>query len=611
MKSLIESIYSNIKFDRQGYGYSSNQNIPSNSQNRPTLNNIGRSNPIEMDPCADLYGWQKQLVDKLKENKDIYILSGPGSGKTAPVICYWINNIINIHTNGLVNSQEFSNFMKLLTHPETIPQVMWMVPIKNLGANIEQEMIERFTSIILQILNKSCSMIQNPLNPSDVDLKFDNNELPIKEIINSMSSFGRFNNKLLLSFIDGNNQVSNNNISEFKTMLGQLVKNYVKNALVGRIEDQIYSVDIVSQSIQSPKPFIIAIYESAKGIISKLDKLKLIVFDEAQRITGGREEDSTRAAQIGDSIHKVLFHNNGRNAKIAMLSGSTNPKTAMNVMHYFNIAYKRDFPIGPYQTPSNVTNPSDIRVFPMANLNDYYTQLRIIQTALAGGGLRKGGIVFIIFGKEKINRLIDQLTPTERGYIQPGKNMETSKNSLFNVKKDSSIISDPGDINEISDDRLRRAASNGLGYLYRPEEMTPAHQKDTTIIQNLFRTGKIKVIFATDAVREGINITCNEMYIPTILKPPDNKEMDAGSLKQLINRVGRKKDKYATIYTDAKFVGTISKALSQDSDLDEEPFVLPGSSLEKIEAGLNYGINLPIKAAKQFYDSFVKAFNNS
>ena len=604
MKPLTEIFGARI-YDRTGYGQpippAVSGAIPNSLGSAPArVNGPNMSiGIIEVDPCATLYGWQAQLASMLNNpQQDLYILSGAGSGKTAPVICHWVNRILEISTSQAPINQ---NLLRLVTNPQSIPQVLWLVPIKNLSANIEQEMIERFVAIILQILNRTGYLDSNSGN-----MVFANDILNMDTIIRSMSTFGGGESRDLVFSMIQNNQVESHRIEEFKTVLGQLVLTYVKNALVGRIEEGINTVKI--NHTGPPKPFVISIYESSKNIVKDMDHLRLIIFDEAQRIQGGSDADDRRAAQIGDSIHKILFNDNGRRAQIVMLSGSTSKATASNVMHYFNMTYGRRFDTEPYQTPANVTNQSDIRVFPMNGLNDEYKQLQIIHTALAGG---ENGIVFVIFGKDKINRLIDKLAPTEHGYAHPGKSLKTSKGSLYNTRDDISQIVKPGDISDIDDDRLRRAASNGLGYLYRPEELTPARQHDTSIVQKLFLAGTIRVLFATDAVREGINITCNEMYIPTILLPPDRREMDAGSLAQLINRVGRKTNKYATIYTDPKYVGNIVKALSNDSTgFGEQPFILPGSTRTKIEAGLNYGLHIPVEAAKDLGRSFIRAFNN-
>jgi hypothetical protein len=627
MKSIIEGIFKYANWsDRTGYGgpatpQSPNANIPSAQPlNSP---NLFKGPNLEVDQCANLFGWQQQVVNILNNPKqDLYILSQAGSGKTAPVICHWVNKILNLSTSHHIDSQDFINFLE---HPERTNQVLWLVPIRNLGVNIEEEMIQRFTAIILQIINRSCATVQSTTDPNSVDLIFSSSpNFNILQIISALSNYGSTQIRQILigapgqpnsGLIQKNTQMIGQNnptviskdIPEFKTNLGILVKSFVENALVGRIQEGWNRTKLGHAG--GLKPFVISIYESASNIIDDFDKLRLIIFDEAQRIQGGSESDDKRAAQIGDSIHKVLFHHNGRNAQMIMLSGSTSSKTANNVIHYFNLAYDRRFENqGLFQTPEGVTNPADIRVFPMSGLSDRYKQMQIVKTALAGGNLRKSGIVFIIFGKNRINALIDQLVPTERGIVNPGKKLSTTVGSLYS-KSDVDEITKPGEINDILDDRLRRAASHGLGFLYRPEELTPDREHDTKIIQNLFRNGTIKILFATDAVREGMNITCKEMYIPSILLPPDRRKMDEGSLAQLINRTGRKEGTYATIYTSPEFVGDITRALSKDSDrFGEQPFVLPMSAKGKLEAGLNYGANIPVYAAKDFYKAFRQAF---
>jgi len=623
MKSFIEeSILSNFRYDqhRTGYGQPTvptpilNPNSPSNiGPQQPQFVSSDLSlTPIEMDPCQRLHGWQQQLVGLLGGNDDVYVLSNPGSGKTAPVICYWINNILGISTRGRLNDDTAT---RLLFTPHQCPQVLWLVPIKALSANIEEEMIERFTSIILQMINKVCSIVSTPNDPSNYyidlsvggqyDRNIGNRTVTFMElIIQSLSRFGsgRQIGQNLIHMIF-NNAIRPKQASEFKDLLSQLVKNYVENALVGRKEEGISTTTIISRESsisKQPKPFIIAIYESAQNIIKQFTNLKLMIFDESQRIQDSENID--RVKNIVGSIHNVLSHPNGINSKLVLLSGSTNRKSAENLIHFFNVAYHRKFR-DTYQTPEDVKNPSYIRVFSMSNLNDEHTQLRIAQNVISGNSLDNSSVVFIIFSKKRINNLIDRLAPSEIGYSDPRERLKVERGHLFNHKTDVSTITDQKNILDISDERLRRATSNGIGYLYRPEELTPQRQRDMVIIQNLFRNGKIKILFATESVKEGINITCNTIYIPTILLPPNNREMNTDSLTQLINRVGRRSDKYATIYTDQKYVKNITFALSSSPDkFNIEPFLQPGFLNKYIRGGLNYKINLPIQIIINLYN---------
>ncbi len=597
---IFEGIFAQQSYDRTGYGSPVNFPIPVGfaSPSPGTLDVL--NNPIQIADYK-LRDWQLQIVHKLEQTastgkkKDVYILSQPGSGKTYPVIWYWVNKILGINTEEKqLSSTTITNLEKLISKPQDIPKVLWLVPIKSLNANFEQEQTQRFTTIILQILNKTCTI---DTTTGDIIFPKDPRQglsLTFERIIKNFATYGGQISGVILSSIqrdqNGDGRVPIQRVPEFKTSLGQLVVNYVRNTLVGRKEEGVNTIKI--NQTEFAKPFVISIYESASGIISDMNNLELLVFDEGQRLQGGDKDADKRAKQIGDNIHEVLNNTNGENARIVMLSGSVNPITAANVMHYFNIAYNRSFDNMPHQTPATAVNPSNIRITPQSGLNDIHKQAQIISSHLASGN--KEGIVFVIFGKQRINDLIDMIAPKDRGYIDPKGNLKTSKKGgIFDHKSDIRQITSPGSINDITDDRLRRAAGHGIGYLYRPEELSSARIHDSLIIQNLFIARIIKVVLATDAIREGINITCDKMYIPTIINPVSQKEADLGSLTQLVNRTGRTMNKYAEIITDPKFVSQIEQAFTGDmSRFSEEPFVLPKSKIQKIEASTSYIIGL-------------------
>ncbi|MFA7507377.1 MAG: DEAD/DEAH box helicase, partial [Bacilli bacterium] len=99
----------------------------------------------KIDRCKKLDGWQNEMLSKInRNNKDVYIISKPGSGKTAPVICYWKNKVLNIE-----NKVDFFNY---LLKPETMPQLLWLVPIKALSTNIVSDMKAIFAPIIVNLL---------------------------------------------------------------------------------------------------------------------------------------------------------------------------------------------------------------------------------------------------------------------------------------------------------------------------------------------------------------------------------------------------------------------------------------------------------------------------
>jgi len=605
ISKLFENLYDLKTYDRPDSGKdltSAENRIHTPTQLGPNDPPPGSqkilTGPIEIDQCANLYGWQEYLVKEIRTNKDIYILSEAGSGKTAPVICYWVNDILGLSTS--INDP-INKFIEFLEHPEKIKQILWLAPIKNLTTQLEQETIERFVSIILQILNKSCTISRETGN-----LIFTKGFLGINRLISAISlnsqTSGILTTMLVQNPISKSYEVNKNMIQEFITTLGDMVFKFVKEKLVGRIEEGINTVG------KPVKPFIIAIYESASNVIDDMDKLRLIVFDEAQRVQG----DEKRAAQIGDSIHKVLSSSNGQNAKLVMLSGSVNPKSASHVTQYFNEVYNRnfkDYDQSIYRTPSTATNQSTIVVSALTKLKDPREQLRICHGILAEA-TENTKAVFVLLSKDGINRLIDQLAPTDNGFVDPKKYLSRPRpgSTMYNLKPAISSISNPGDINDISEPRLRRAAGYGIAYLYRPDTITPATQRDTSIIQKLFIDNRLRLVFATDAIREGITIKCNVMYIPTITHP-GGKKADLAELTQLVNRAGRERNKIAKIYTSEEFVSQITSAFSTDPyEFEEQPFTLPKSYLEyelnwKWGFGKGRGVNisLPRLAASAKY----------
>ena len=124
--------------------------------------------------------------------------------------------------------------------------------------------------------------------------------------------------------------------------------------------------------------------------------------------------------------------------------------------------------------------------------------------------------------------------------------------------------------------------------------------------------GRIKVLLCTDAIREGINVQAREMYLPTIIKPPDNKPMDIGGLNQLLNRNGRKENVTATIYTDSRYVGNVIDALSGDFDrFGEQSYEFPGFNNRNVMKGVDPTKGNFIERAKARYDQAKTHYNKT
>jgi len=603
-----------------------------------------------VDHCAELRPWQQNISNQLTQtNNDFYLMAQPGGGKTAPIVCYWVNNILGLNTRpSPYNHQQqttilrdINKLIQLLTNPQDIDQIIWLAPIQALNNNIEIEYTERFIGgIIIQFLNRFVELSKN----NEIILNVF--PTPNTSIISAIRGMGNNSRETNLSeqlinmiqspdqnapnptdsmtgqpILDQNGQplqnpirnhqyVPSNYTETFRQQLGELVKQFARKCLVG-IRQENTDTHLITGT-NYPKPFVGCIYESVSSIIDNpnYNKLRLIVCDEAQRLQGSSDHDDVRRAkQIANSMHTFLMNNNTKSAKMVMLTGTVHPNTAKNMMHFLNATYNRKFkPESLVVSPDR--NPSNISVFPMTRLSDKYTQLRIINNILRRGEKR---VAFIIFGKEKINDLVDALAPSESGYIPTNRPLSQSgTRSLYGKHNIKEIMGMGQDINHISDPRLRRAASNGIGFLYRQKgEMDAQHQRDSIIVQNLFMSGTIRVLLCTDAIREGLNISIDTMYIPTIKKPSGEgmKPMEIGGLAQLVGRVGRREGVSGTIYTSPEDVSPIMTALSGDfENYKEQSFEFPdsegmdpdnpekeysrfrqiGAKYNKLEATLNY-----------------------
>ncbi|MFA7202527.1 MAG: DEAD/DEAH box helicase [Candidatus Caldatribacteriota bacterium] len=535
----------------------------------------------KIDRCKKLDGWQNEMLSKInRNNKDVYIISKPGSGKTAPVICYWKNKVLNIE-----NKVDFFNY---LLKPETMPQLLWLVPIKALSTNIVSDMKAIFAPIIVNLLLDKIESY-TPTTAAEITLPQD-----VIDFINRFTKNIHKNINYYIKRTRDNYYIIENpqNATEFINILTEMIKTYIETVLVGKKEEGISDIQYKIGNNTFTKPVIISIYESAKSVIDKMDKLKLIVFDEAQRLQGSSPADLERAKEIGKSVYTTLHHSNAdaTKAKLILLSGSVHPETAQNATWFFNTFLNRTFDINPHVTPPHATNRSTINVYPMSRLNDFDTQIKIAKLVLSGQTSEKDSVIYVINGsKNSIDKIIDTLAPSAKTVITPPSRIDyisRNKNKDNKLKFDRNTIIDTvtnaGGINDISNDLLRRAVSHHIGFIYRPRgTISPADSRDMQIVQDLFKKKFIKIIFATDAIREGISLECKTMYLPSIENVVTKEKADLGSLVQLLHRIGRIPKINVNIYTDPKFVEDVRLALNAEpTDFEKMPFTIPPPNIQ-------------------------------
>jgi hypothetical protein len=565
---------------------------------------------IQLRCCHRLMDWQQMIVTKLKEH-DQCILAKPAVGKTMPIICYWANTLLKLNValnpNVQVNQQTIE---MLLFNPGNLPQVLWLVPIRSLSENILQDVKEDFVQIILQIINQE---LRSGTSAGLIDpIKFTGFQPTIRRFVEASGDFNSKN--IAISALDQINyylnqvtgisdplvrkeiydKVVNLDISFFNS-LSVIIKQHVENHFVGQKYENTNSWEDRGKA----KPFVIAIYESAKSLINRMNNLQLMVFDECQRLllsgVNNKMEDE-RAEQIMDSLDFVLASNNARNARLVLLSGTTHPDAAKELISFLNVTYHRTFEFtGPVIIPG--ANEGNIKILPMDGLDQFDKQVEIIRAKLAESGPRSGGVLYIILDKRRIDMLLAKFANSGGNYGSiPKRNLDVGgKKSYFDKQNVNSVLG-PAAPSDITDPLLRKAVANGLGRIYRPhnDSLLPEEdRRDNQIVQQLFLRGEIPVLLTTESVREGINVKARVMYLSRI--ETGGEKISIGNLCQLINRVGRAPG-YYTIYVATKDAPYVEQALNANpNDFSKESHI-PDKSFT---TNMRYNTNSLIRAFKK------------
>ncbi|MBC8427419.1 MAG: hypothetical protein H8D97_00860 [Proteobacteria bacterium] len=120
-------------------------------------------------------------------------------------------------------------------------------------------------------------------------------------------------------------------------------------------------------------------------------------------------------------------------------------------------------------------------------------------------------------------------------------------------------ILDKPDLNNI----LYQGVLRGMGIM-----TGSMHQRHKETIQKLFKSGKIPLLFASDALGVGANVKCRYLYIPKLLKFEGDRGMqlplDQSSLVQLVNRAGRGSFDSAVVYCSSNDFENVKKMIEED-----------------------------------------------
>jgi hypothetical protein len=323
-------------------------------------------------------------------------------------------------------------------------------------------------------------------------------------------------------------------------------------------------------------------YSYAPKIIEKL-KPRLIIIDELQE----RFPIESDSSKLDDKITSLLrtIENAPDNSSIIMLTGSMNISTCNSLVQILNIKTNRDF-----KTESApALNRAALTVIPLIiHKPEDISKLAIDQIR---SGMNNNLIAIFSTGKIiSIANIIISKTPefppdiitgfkshsnfNQQRYAGANKyNTTTIQNIAANIKNEfispewmhnhlESMITGTDENSKF----LGRCIQHKFGFIFAPKNPDGTKAEfdvnDVILVQELFKLGKIHTVFATTMVGVGVNLSVNNLYIPTI-QIYKGKNISQSDITQLVNRAGRKTDSFANIFCNPNDMEFIRHALDE------------------------------------------------
>ena len=593
-----------------------------------TPTNTRRWNNVTVGRCDSLRGWQQDLVRQFRSGNDVYGIVAPGGGKTMPVICYWVNDILGINiiqntSRNIINE----SIMSLLFNPQRLRKIAFLVPTRTLAQQTVQDIHEHFANIISQLLN---NIFENLPNVMERERRFPFMQTFWNDWIRRYHpQFNQFRN-LYDQFMHEYNNTDpnrrNNIVQNFTTTIVPIIEVSISNF----ISSNLIYIQTGGQSTRGNPadfPVIITIYQSARSgqLRNAIRRSHLLVCDEAhltQPITSSTE-DPAGAQDKAYALYDVLQTLAGQ-SQLIYLSGTQNPQSARQFAEYLNDNFRRRFQLNSIATTGS-RNMATISTVAFDQLN---TDIGIIKSIVQSVRGQDWGNLYVLFSTNKIGNFIKEaiknLGVRNLDNIMRNTQYGTEFQSSFDglrrpenrMRVNPDNISAPqlqdamgnnitSEARNIRNPLLRLAVSHGIGFIsrkvpqetrYDPELMMD--EADKAIVVKLFKDKKIKVMLATDAVGIGINIDVKNLYIPSLEKfssmTKQNEEIVLRDLSQILNRAGRSGTPFATVYTPKDNIQRVMLALNSDPDNFEQSGITPKMNFS-LRYRQNSTFNIPMR----------------
>ncbi|MEM3452080.1 MAG: DEAD/DEAH box helicase [Candidatus Hadarchaeum sp.] len=146
MKSVLDEIMAGIFKTGELEAVKPGMPVETLSEKIPQENVLAGSSPVfqpQLPLCDQLYSWQKEVVEKLRIS-DVFIVAGPGAGKTLPVLCYWFYELLGFREKPPLG-KDYPFFELFGGKRSGVGKLLWCVPTRSLA----RELVGNFSAILV------------------------------------------------------------------------------------------------------------------------------------------------------------------------------------------------------------------------------------------------------------------------------------------------------------------------------------------------------------------------------------------------------------------------------------------------------------------------------
>ncbi len=296
MKAMHENFMGSMTRDGINMSDGTDRDIaPNAGNNESEYSYVAKAPKIDADGflykfCKTMRPEQQKIVNALRSQKDVFINMGAGGGKTQPIFCYWLNDILGLNvimdqkTPGIRAEAEWTILQLIKLSNTDWPKLLFLVPTRALADQsvrdfqdaIKDLMVQYFVKIMNNYYGTDHRGNQQTVVSNKYDLDYNN-----RQHINHLETFL-------------------NEISIINNQLRQLCSEFRKHIryFSGKYNDTQFKDFIKPQFFDQLKILVIDhIERSAKNLICKRD---------GEGTVGGKPENALVTVAIYQSAPGVI-----------------------------------------------------------------------------------------------------------------------------------------------------------------------------------------------------------------------------------------------------------------------------------------------------------------